>query len=130
MIFKHTNQQTREKNHAFISQRERAWKYWSKHKQTYKIGIRLCIKQPNCKFLNVCTHFHSLAKGFIKLLTCINKTYLQQFFNRERHISTELTNPLANSKCVIYRTMVFRWHWIEKMEKNSIDDQPFTSSSS
>lgn len=54
------------------------------------------------------THFHSLAKGFIKLLTCINKTYFQQFFNRERHISTELTNPLANSKCVIYRTMVFR----------------------
>lgn len=74
--------------------------------QTYRIGIRL-YKLPNCKFLHVYT-FHSLANGFMKSLTCINKTYLQQFFNRERHISTELTNPLANSKCVIYRTMVFR----------------------
>lgn len=74
-----TNQQICEKHHAFFVQREWTWKYWSKHKQTYKIGIRLIYKLPNCKWLHIYTYWRNWKVLWIKSLTCINKPTFSSF---------------------------------------------------
>lgn len=76
-----TNQQICEKHHAFFVQREWKWKYWSKHKQTYIIGIRLIYINYLIANDYMYTHIEETERKVmrIKSLACINKPTFSSF---------------------------------------------------